>query len=1058
MAVVDHETPFRLSPFRIVLMATVAGLCGLAVIPFLSIQLNPPPRSQAMQISYHFPGATPEIIESEITAPLEGILASVEGIENIESRSSEGRGQISIRFGDQHDISKKRLEVSARIRQMYEQFPAGTSFPEIRYQSDFESEQPLLTYAVNSDMPASELHDFLSRHLLPDIAALKGIASVNIRGAPRKEIHLRMDPKKLQALEVSPSQVDQAVRQSIEQRRMGKTNRPSSGSDPTPRYVYVQYSGEGSDTDPVRYIPRIPVTQREDRIIYVRDIGQISENTEPPNQYFRINGLQSIHLTITADRSANLIQLTEQSREIIDRFEEEYHSFIQVFESYNASEFLKRELRTIIQRSVATMVILLLFIIVIYRRWQQVFIIFFSLLLTLSASFLCYYLTGLSLHLYSIAGLTLSLGIILDNILIMSDHIRKKGNKDIFLAVFAATVTTIGAMAAIFLMEKSQRENLVDFFLIFSINLAMSLLTALFLIPALSEMFPLRRSRRFKFRIPRRVLIFNRIYSGYHRWAVRWRWVVLTLFILLFGIPFFLLPDKIEKENIWAEKYNKFQKNETYSDQIRPFMDRWLGGTFRLFYNHRDQFFFGSQQREETKLYLNAQMPAGGTLRQMNEVMLDLEAFLKTLPEIRQFHLNITSPQNARMEIYFKEEFEKSGFPYWLKDELTTFAVSSGSADFRIWGVGDAFDNVLPGESVSTHIILTGYNYDQIWSLARASQKMMEEHPRIRKVFINSDINYYVPDHHYFYLDFKDPAFLLTNDIHPSMMVSHFETAQRDFGAMTQWNHQGERIPIRIMQHLDREDQMWSFLHHPIRRDSASFFKQEDVFSLEKERGSQDIVRKNQAYHLVLEYSFIGNYRLGEKVLEDNIEQISAFLPVGYQVESQRYYWGRDQEKSPILWIILAGMLFIWILGGILFNSMRQALLPVLIIPFSYIGIFLMTHFFHFRFGQGGLASFLLVGGLSVNAVFFIINDYNRIRILQPHLPIPAAYLKAYNGKIVPILLTALSTVLGLLPFVLFGSKDPFWYSLALCTIGGMIASVIVLVLLLPVFYRSPKA
>src|SRR5690625_7198552 len=125
-------------------------------------------------------------------------------------------------------------------------------------------------------------------------------------------------------------------------------------------------------------------------------------------------------------------------------------------------------------------------------------------------------------------------------------------------------------------------------------------------------------------------------------------------------------------------------------------------------------------------------MPAGATLRQMNEVMLDLEAFLKTLPEIRQFHLNITSPQNARMEIYFKEEFEKSGFPYWLKDELTTFAVSSGSADFRILGVGDAFDNVLPGESVSTHIILTGYNYYQIWSFALAFHTMNSNNTRIR--------------------------------------------------------------------------------------------------------------------------------------------------------------------------------------------------------------------------------------------------------------------------------------------------------------------------------------
>src|SRR5690625_7834223 len=135
-------------------------------------------------------------------------------------------------------------------------------------------------------------------------------------------------------------------------------------------------------------------------------------------------------------------------------------------------------------------------------------------------------------------------------------------------------------------MECSPRASLVVFFLILSIRLAMSLLPALFLIPALSELFPLRRSRRFNFRIPRRVLIFNRIYSGYHRWAVRWRWVVLTLFILLFGIPFFLLPDKIEKENIWAEKYNKFQKNENYSDQIRPFMDPWTGGTVRFFYKH----------------------------------------------------------------------------------------------------------------------------------------------------------------------------------------------------------------------------------------------------------------------------------------------------------------------------------------------------------------------------------------------------------------------------------------------------------------------------------------
>ncbi|MBY5960086.1 efflux RND transporter permease subunit [Membranicola marinus] len=1048
-----QESTYRFTPFRIVLLALVIGLCGLAVIPFLSIQLNPPPRSHGLQISYNLSGGSPEAVESGITAPLERMLASIEGLTDIQSRSSDNQGQIMLQFSDRYDIAKKRLEVSARIRQLYGQFPPGASFPVIHYQSEFQTEQRLLTFAVNSTLPATELHDFLSRNLLPDISAQQGIASVHIYGAPQHEVHLTLQPEKLQTLNIQPREVMQSIRTAISKRELGKT-RISKPSAPT-AMTYLIYAGEGMDRDPLSYIPDLPVKQQGSRTIFVRDLGHLSKNIAPPNQYYRINGLQSVNLSISAERQANLIKLAGQSLNIVRQFESENKDFIQVFESYNAAEFLERELTMITYRSIATLVILMLFIVILYRNWRQISIIFLSLIFTLSASFLCYYLSGLSLHLYSIAGLTLSLGIILDNILIMSDHIRKKGNKRIFLAIFAATITTIGALAAIFLMEKSQRENLVDFFLIFSINLTMSLLTALYLIPALSSLLSVGDQRRYIRRIPRRIRFFNTTYLSYSRFTSRHRWVIPVLFVLLFGLPFFMLPNKIEKETKWAERYNTVQENKFYADHIRPFMDEWLGGTFRLFYNHRDRFFFGSQRREETKLFLQAQMPPGGTISQLNEVMLRVESFLKSFPQIKQFQLNISNPKNARIEILFKEDYEKTGFPYQLKDELTSFAVSAGSADFRVWGVGDAFNNVLPGERVSTHIVLTGYNFDQIWALARSSKSYLEEHPRIKQVFINSDINYYIPEDYYYYMDFKAPAFLLKNNIHLGIMASHFESGRRDFGAVTQWPYEGRTVPVRVIQAVDQQDQMWSFLHRPARRDSNSFFRQKDVFTLEKEKGSSDIVRKNQAYQLVLEYDFIGNYRLGNKVMEESIEQIQANLPVGYQVKSQRNYWGGPDSKSSMAWIILMGMLFVWILGSILFNSIRQALIPVVMIPFSYIGIFLVTHFFEFQFGQGGLASFLLVGGLSVNAVFFIINDYNRVRLIQRHLPTPVAYLKAYNGKIIPILLTALSTVLGLLPFVIFDKSDPFWYSLAVCTIGGMVASVIVLVLLLPVFFKK---
>ncbi len=1048
-----RESTYRLTPFRVVLLAVVIGICGMGVLPFLSIQLNPPPRSHGLQISYQLPGGTPENIESEITAPLERVLASIEGLNQIESRSTDNSGQIQLQFDDKFDIGEKRLETSARIRQLYDQFPPGTSFPQIHYRSEFQTDQRLLTFAISSTMPSSQLHDYLTRNLLPDISAQQGIASVNIYGASEREIHLVLQPKKLQALNVEPSEVINTIRTAITKRELGQTR--ISGQSPTPELTYLVYGGEGIDRQPLDFIPNLPIGQRSDRMIYVRDVGHLRMDVAPPNQYYRINGLQSVNLTVMAERSANLLRLADNTVDMVNRFESENASFLQVFESYNAADFLGSELTTITWRSGATLLILLLFIIVIYRNVRQILIIVSCLIFTLLASFLVYYFAGLSLHLYSIAGLTLSFGIILDNILIMSDHVRKKGNQAIFLAILAATVTTIGALAAIFLMEKNQRENLVDFFLIFSINLTMSLVTALILIPALSSLFGVRDQIRFRRKLASKLAGINRVHRNYIGFVSRYRLVIPLVFILSFGVPLFLLPTSIDQEGKWAQRYNDFQEKPLYADHIRPFMDEWLGGTFRLFYNHRDRFFFGSQRREETKLYLQSQMPPGGTLEQLNEVMLRIEAFLKSFPEIQQFQLNISSPQRATIEIHFQDAYQQSGFPYQLKDELTTFAISAGSADFRVWGVGDAFNNVLPGERVSTHIILTGYNFDKIWSLARTSQAYLEQHPRIKKVFINTDVNYYIPDNYYYYLEFKDPAFLLKNNIHLGIMASHLQTGRRDFGPVARWPYDGRMIPLRMMQTLDDQDQMWSFMKAPVGLDSASFYRQEHVFNLNKEKGSSDIVRKNQAYQLVLEYDFIGNYRLGQKVMEESLEQIQAGLPVGYKVESQRNYWQRNSTESSIIGIILAGVVFVWILGSILFNSVRQALIPVAMIPFAYIGIFLATHFFEFQFGQGGLASFLLVGGLSVNAVFFIINDYNRIRLRQPFLSTSEAYLKAYNGKIVPILLTALSTVLGLLPFVLFDKDDPFWFSLAICTIGGMIISVLVLVLLLPVFFKG---
>lgn len=133
-----------------------------------------------------------------------------------------------------------------------------------------------------------------------------------------------------------------------------------------------------------------------------------------------------------------------------------------------------------------------------------------------------------------------------------------------------------------------------------------------------------------------------------------------------------------------------------------------------------------------------------------------------------------------------------------------------------------------------------------------------------------------------------------------------------------------------------------------------------------------------------------------------------------------------------------------------LFESLRQPLVIIAMIPISFIGVFLTFYLFELRFDQGGFASFVLLSGLVVNAGIYLINDYNLFLRNGVRAGLPT-YLRAYNRKIVPILLTVLSTVLGLVPFVVV-SREPFWFSFAAGAMGGMLFSLIAILLFLPIF------
>jgi multidrug efflux pump subunit AcrB len=192
-------------------------------------------------------------------------------------------------------------------------------------------------------------------------------------------------------------------------------------------------------------------------------------------------------------------------------------------------------------------------------------------------------------------------------------------------------------------------------------------------------------------------------------------------------------------------------------------------------------------------------------------------------------------------------------------------------------------------------------------------------------------------------------------------------------------------------------------------------------------------------------FDYYGSSLFGNKYLDEVLARQKPLMPAGYKAEkiSWSFSWAKAKRQYGLLLLLILG---IYIIGTILFESFKQPLYIVLAIPISFIGLFLNFAVFEFYFDQGGYAAFILLGGLVVNSVFFILNDFNQVKNKSNR-----AFVKVLAAKIKPITLTILSTSLGLVPFLIGGDNEIFWFALTVGTIGGLLVSFIFVTFVLPI-------
>lgn len=1051
-----------ISSFSVLLLMAVVAVVGLAAAGSLKVQYSPSVPERSITVSFSYPGASAYIVEAEVTSVIEGALSNVASRQSVSSQSWEGGGRVSLDFGKRTDMAAARFEVASTIRNLYTSLPSGVSYPDLSLNVSGGRSRTALSYDIRSSLSTKQISDFIEDRMITPLSAVEGVEWVNLSGVTPYEWVVEFDSDKVRLYGISADDISSAFRTAFAENIAGMTQYDGKTCS-----VRLRTLRPGDFGD-------IPVCKASGRMIYIRDIARCSYQESEPDYYFRLNGLNTVNLSIGISREANLLAVTKDVKDCMSNLEKCYPAGMSSSLGYDSSEYISGELHKIYFRTLICLLLLLGFVFIANRSWKYMLVIAITIAVNILVAAAVYYLVGLRIHVYTLAGITVSLGIIIDSSIIMTDHWSRYRNRGAFTALLCAILTTVAALLVILLLPDRERANLTDFAFVIAINLAVSLLVAYLFVPALLDYIRLDvHTGRTPARRLRRIVRWNRRYEGYIRRGLRHRWAYLVALVLAFGIPTVLLPDKAgsdREEQKWYEKvYNHLFGSGFYADN-RTVIDKVLGTSFAMFHEAMDRSDFYREPSRQV-LSIRAGMPEGCSVSQLDEVVRDMENYIAQYADmIEYFTTQIYSHADASIAVYFKPEYENTGFPAKLKADVTSMAINLGGANWSIYGITDSyFNNNVVSDYKSGRITLNGYNYNDLLGYADMLLEHISSNRRVSAPeiwgagFDSRPLTEYHVDY-----DFPSLAALGVNP-YSYYSVLYSPLYDSNIGTIIQ---DGEYVGVRLISSEKEGFDLWHILNTAVPVDST-FVKLSQIGDITARRSGLTISRNNQSYEVNVVYDFIGSYELGKRFTEEVLGYMNdEVLPLGYKATAPGYGWF-DAHRDTYAGLIGLVVLLVFVICSIFFESLRLPFSVILMVPVSFIGLFLTFGLSGITFDQGGFAAFVMLAGVSINAGIYLIYEYlqasgtgrqgipGQVRCLSPTAADGLRrsadadirrYVKAFNVKVVPIMLTIFSTVLGLIPFLFDGPDEVFWFDFAAGTIGGLVFSILAFVLYLPVF------
>ena len=997
----------------------ILGLFSLAKLP---IDLYPDIDTNTIMVITMYPGASAKDIEQNVTKPLENTLNSVEHLKHISSTSRENTSVITLEFEYGYDIDVLTNDVRDKLDMVKSQLPDDSENPIIFKFSTDMIPICLLSVQANESMPG--LYKILEDNISNPLARVDGVGTVSISGAPKREIHVYVDPNRLESYNLSVEQISSVI---------GAENKnvPGGSFDIGSNTYALRVQGEFEETS---QLAKIPVGSFQGKIVYLDEVARIEDSLEERTQRTFNDGKEGAMIIIQKQSGANSVEISNKVMKMLPSLQKNLPSDVKIGVIVDTSDNIRNTIAALVETVLYALLFVMLVVFIFLGRWRATLIIVITIPVSLIASFIYLFATGNTLNIVSLSALSISIGMVVDDAIVVLEnvttHIERgadpkqaavHGTNEVAISVIASTLTLIAVFFPLTLVTGMTGVLFRQLGWMVTIMMIISTTCALSLTPMLcSQWLRLKgkatanNKKNWYSYIERALDKFDDSYASLLRKVVTHRAVTIVICLGIFVGSIFLM---------------KFVGTE----------------------------FFPTQ--DDGRLGVNLELPIGSRVEEAESVMARLDSLWRNkYPEIMVMNYTVgpASSDNTyaslqdngahiiSMNIRLLDPGDRKrgireiadGMRKDLSNEFPEFNKAQVN-------IGGGRGQGMGGQSTLDFEIY-GYDLEETDKVALELKQILSGINGTADVTISR--SEYQPDYQ---VDFDREKLALYGI---NLQTAAFYLRNRINGATaSQFREDGEEYDIKVMYDPSYRTSIEDLENIVIYTASGQGVRLKELGKV-VERFTPPTIERKDRERIITVSAIVDGVPMSQVLADAEIQMEGIELPAGVTIQVAGSYEDQQDSFKDLMMLGILIIILVYIVMAAQFESLTYPGIIMTSLLFAFSGVFIILWLTgHTLNIMSMIGAIMLIGIVVKNGIVLI--DYITLN-RERGMSIRRAVIDGGRSRLRPVVMTTLTTILGMVPMAVgSGQGAEMWRPMGTAVIGGLTFSTILTLLFVPVLY-----